>query len=295
MFIRIKSSAETRSQGRDGLTRSNAARSVSLLLAAALVTGCVSLSGISWSECSELGTSQAHAATKVAKKSTSKAKTTAKKTTKKPTKKTKKAAKKKVYLSTVDRLKAKVASMQKQLKKLKSTVKSLKKRTKKLHERKAALASLQSDPINLLMAYVKGENPSAELLAIDTELKDINKTLSKTGKRIKTMNKSIKSVNKTIKMFSPRRHHLTRGGGRFSYNGHTETYYSQKMLPGGGLRIPGRHVRYDGVICDKDGYVCVASPNSYDRSVRKVIDTSLGLGKAYDYCPGGSVDIYTNW
>ena len=35
------------------------------------------------------------------------------------------------------------------------------------------------------------------------------------------------------------------------FNGHKETYYSQNVLPGGGLRIPGRHVAEDGTVRDE--------------------------------------------
>lgn len=227
--------------------------------------------------------------TKVHKKKTIKKKVVKKKTIKKKT------IKKKVYRSTIDRLRDKVKAMSKQLKSLKSSVKKLKKKTKALKARKIELTRLQSEPINLLKAYLQGRDPNAELTAINDELNDISKHIKKADKKIKSITKGIKETNKTLLKFSPRKRHLTRGGGVFYYNGHRETWYSQRILPGYGLRIPGRHVRADGVICDKDGYVCVASPNRYDRSVRKVIDTSLGLGKAYDYCPGGSVDIYVNW
>ena len=50
---------------------------------------------------------------------------------------------------------------------------------------------------------------------------------------------------------------LTPSKGRIWYNGHTETYYSQKVLPGGGLAIPGRHIASDGTIRDADGYIVV--------------------------------------
>lgn len=35
---------------------------------------------------------------------------------------------------------------------------------------------------------------------------------------------------------------LTPSMGVKNYNGQRETYYSQRILPGGGLKIPGRHV-----------------------------------------------------
>ena len=75
---------------------------------------------------------------------------------------------------------------------------------------------------------------------------------------------------------------LTPSKGRIWYNGHTETYYSQKVLPGGGLAIPGRHIASDGTIRD------------YPRGT--VVETSLGAGKVYDTGSGsGNIDLYTDW
>lgn len=86
---------------------------------------------------------------------------------------------------------------------------------------------------------------------------------------------------------------LTRAGGVNNGPSGKETWYSQKQLPGGGLHIPGRHVREDGVIVDADGYVCVATPQGNKGAI---VETSLGTGKVYDTNAGGdSVDIYTNW
>ena len=54
------------------------------------------------------------------------------------------------------------------------------------------------------------------------------------------------------------------------YNDHKETYYSQNVLPGEMLEIPGRHVAFDGTIRDEDGYICVACDYDYygyDRTV----------------------------
>lgn len=86
---------------------------------------------------------------------------------------------------------------------------------------------------------------------------------------------------------------LTKRLGRISFNGHDETYYSQRVLPGGGLNIPGRHVDSRGVICDGDGYVCVAS---LDYPKGTVVETSLGPGKVYDVVSvHGVIDIYTDW
>ena len=88
---------------------------------------------------------------------------------------------------------------------------------------------------------------------------------------------------------------LTQSCGVCYYNGHRETYYSQRVLPGGGLRIPGRHVADDGTIRDKDGYIVVAAnPGFYSRGSRLMI--SLGPAKVYDSgCAYGTIDVYVNW
>lgn len=86
---------------------------------------------------------------------------------------------------------------------------------------------------------------------------------------------------------------LTPSKGRIWFNGHTETYYSQKVLPGTGLNIPGRHIASDGTIRDKDGYIVLAS-DDYPKGT--VVETSLGAGKVYDSGSGkGNIDLYTDW
>lgn len=85
---------------------------------------------------------------------------------------------------------------------------------------------------------------------------------------------------------------LTRSKGVVYYNGHRETWYSQKVLPGRGLKIPGRHVDSRGLVCDGDGYICVASS---DLVKGTIVETSLGTGKVYDSgCAKNTIDIYCN-
>ena len=79
------------------------------------------------------------------------------------------------------------------------------------------------------------------------------------------------------------------------YKGRRETYYSQRVLPGGGLKIPGRHVADDGTIRDKDGYIVVSCDKGF-KSYHSTFLTSLGPAKVYDTgCNYGTVDIYCNW
>lgn len=72
------------------------------------------------------------------------------------------------------------------------------------------------------------------------------------------------------------------------YNGNKYTYYSQRVLPGGGLNIPGRHVD-GGFVKDGDGYICVAN----DGPLGSVISTPWGEAKIYDRGTSGNhYDVY---
>lgn len=83
--------------------------------------------------------------------------------------------------------------------------------------------------------------------------------------------------------------------GALYFNGHKETYYSQRVLPGSSLAIPGRHVADDGTIRDAEGYISVAADYSY-LPYGSVVMTSLGPAKVYDTgCASGTVDIYVDW
>ena len=86
---------------------------------------------------------------------------------------------------------------------------------------------------------------------------------------------------------------LTPSGGVFHGPSGKETYYSQRVLPGGGLNIPGRHVAADGTVRDADSYIVIASDALPKGSITQ---TSLGTGKVYDTGVGhAGVDIYTDW
>ena len=82
--------------------------------------------------------------------------------------------------------------------------------------------------------------------------------------------------------------------GVIKWNGYTYKYYSQRVLPGGGLKIPGRHVD-NYFVCDEEDYICVAAhPDQFDKG--DIVDTPFGEGKVYDACPEKNViDIYTDF
>lgn len=78
--------------------------------------------------------------------------------------------------------------------------------------------------------------------------------------------------------------------GIIKWEGYKFSYYSQKVLPGYGLKIPGRHVNDDGYVSDKDGYIVVAHKNAPKGSV---IDTPFGYkAKVYDRCSGCALNQY---
>lgn len=78
------------------------------------------------------------------------------------------------------------------------------------------------------------------------------------------------------------------------WNNYRWTWYSERVLPGGGLNIPGRYKDEKGYICDKDGYICLASN---DLKKGTLVSTPFGKGgKVYDCgCDNGTLDVYVGW
>ena len=85
-----------------------------------------------------------------------------------------------------------------------------------------------------------------------------------------------------------------RNMGVLHWGGWKWTWYSERVLPGGGLHIPGRHADDNGYICDEDNYICLASSTLKKGTV---LDTPLGKqGKIYDSgCASDTIDVYVNW
>lgn len=78
--------------------------------------------------------------------------------------------------------------------------------------------------------------------------------------------------------------------GAINWEGYRFTYYSEKVLPGPGLEIPGRHVSEGGYVSDADGYIVLAG--SHPKGT--VFDTPFGhQGKIYDRGTfGNHLDVY---
>lgn len=84
--------------------------------------------------------------------------------------------------------------------------------------------------------------------------------------------------------------------GVISWGGYQWTYYSELILPGNGLNIPGRHTTEDGYVCDGDGYIVLAADLSMLPRY-SIVDTPFGReGKVYDTgCAYGVLDVYVRW
>lgn len=73
------------------------------------------------------------------------------------------------------------------------------------------------------------------------------------------------------------------------------TWYSQRILPGEGLEIEGRHVSDEGYVVDADERIVVAS-SDLDRGAE--LEVPFGSGKAVVLdtgCASGTIDIYTDF
>lgn len=172
---------------------------------------------------------------------------------------------------------------------------------------KEKLSSLNSD-INKIAESLSTFNDSIKQAKISYErMAELYMDASVNENKSKSENTSDVDSKTTIKTFENIElkydeaynvvdDYLTRSKGVVpDFNGHRETWYSEKVLPGEGLNIPGRHVASDGTIRDIDGYIVVASDLNYMPRGTTLM-TSLGPAKVYDTgCAYGTIDIYTNW
>ena len=85
--------------------------------------------------------------------------------------------------------------------------------------------------------------------------------------------------------------------GVIQWEGKKFTYYSQSVLPGGGLSIPGRHINAGGYVADNAGHIVLAAPSGVAHG--SVFATPFGYpGKVYDTCASCTsspmwLDVYT--
>ena len=78
-------------------------------------------------------------------------------------------------------------------------------------------------------------------------------------------------------------------------DGYRYTWYSQRVLPGGGLAIDGRHVSEEGYVVDAGERIVVASS---DLPYGTELCVPFGSGKAVVLdtgCDSGTIDVYTDF
>lgn len=125
--------------------------------------------------------------------------------------------------------------------------------------------------------------------------------LIKTGKRwakVRYKGETLVCRKKFLNKYkSPRKYtgREFKQAGVIWFHGFKYTWYSQRILPGYGLKIPGRHLDSQGFVCDKWGYIVLGS-NTSNRG--QIVATPFGrFGKVYDAGYVGTYwyDCYTNF
>lgn len=109
-----------------------------------------------------------------------------------------------------------------------------------------------------------------------------------------TINRKYLHKKKSVRKYSGT---YFRRAGRIHWGVYSYTWYSQRVLPGYGLKIPGRHLDEQGFVCDKDGYIVVGSSVANKRK-RVIVATPFGkYGKTYDcgYIGSRHFDCYVAW
>lgn len=150
------------------------------------------------------------------------------------------------------------------------------------------------DEVSYKVKYVNGKEDSKTELSRKTVKEPVNQVVN-VGTKAKSTGISDSITLQYSERYNVSSNPLTSFKGVVYYNGHRETYYSQRVLPGNGLNIPGRHIADDGTIRDGDGYICVAANSAYMKKGTTLM-TSLGPAKVYDCgCVYGTIDIYVNW
>ena len=129
------------------------------------------------------------------------------------------------------------------------------------------------------------EEPTTKVVKVGT--KERPKPTSKP-----TINNSNNSSVNTITRNDSYNGNFKRDGVMY-WSGYRWTYYSETVLPGKGLHIPGRHLE-GAFVCDENGYICLASDKL---SKGTVVSTPFGKqGKVYDCGVGrnDTLDVYVN-
>lgn len=147
----------------------------------------------------------------------------------------------------------------------------------------------------------KANTKSKTVYKVKTNTCVILQKKGKTWSRVNYENQSLYTKTKYLcSQNSPKKYTRKKfkRAGRIHWRGKSWTWYTQRRLPGKGLKIPGRHVDKNGFVCDKNDYIVLASSIGYKKQ-KKILPTPFGkFGKVYDTNGTwnyGWRDVYTNW
>ena len=153
--------------------------------------------------------------------------------------------------------------------------------------------------VNIDNKRLQASIAEAKIEKVEETIIDSNTALLKEANLSKINYVTVGAYDRVILQYSAEYNYssnpLTQSKGALYFDGHKETYYSQRVLPGNSLSIPGRHVADDGTVRDAEGYICVATDYSY-MPYGSTLMTSKGPAKVYDTgCAYGTVDLYVDW
>lgn len=161
----------------------------------------------------------------------------------------------------------------------------------KNNDRKLVKESIVKKPVNKIVEVGTKKAPVVSTYASARKKKPVNKIIEVGTKKAPVVSTHA-SARKTTSQYSLRDLQFH---GVIRWNGFKYTYYSQSVLPGSGLNVPGRHVSSLGYVTDGDGYIVGASNASIPKGT--VFNSPFGAPiKIYDRCPECSpnwIDIYT--
>lgn len=188
-------------------------------------------------------------------------------------------------LKSKDELSAQVKDLQKKYASNEEVVKQLKAQKAKIEAQKAA-EEAQRKKEAAEQARLQKEAEEKQQAALKKAAQQNQQATSSAQKaptqQVQTQSAPVSSASISLNQFLFQ--------GVVYSGGYKFTYYSQSVLPGGGLVIPGRHVNAAGYVSDGDGYIVAAG----SMAKGTVIPTPFGApAKIYDRGTyGNHIDIY---
>lgn len=161
------------------------------------------------------------------------------------------------------------------------------------------ISSSFSTQVSEIAAEIEIQAAEEEAEAAETETDSVEDEVEETTTEIEESSEDLSEDSEQINMEQETTYDYSVSPLEFMVqgvvyaDGFTYTWYSENVLPGGGLDIPGRYVNEGGYVCDENGYICVAS---CDFEYGTILETPFGMAKVYDVCPeSGIIDVYVSW